>query len=497
MSYQLLWGDLHNHCSVGLFHYAKGSLERAIDIARSHLDFFAFTGHAHWHDMPEMPGDSHLLWREGFDHHSQQWPRTRELIAEANQDGKFVAFLGYEWHSSAFGDRSVLFPTDEGDLYLPDHVGALTQFARSSGAILVPHHIAYRSGAPGRGVTWEGVDEDVSPIIEIYSEHGGSERDRGPWPYVRHTLGPRTTRNALQYALAHGRRFGVVASTDDHFGCPGAYGEGLAGVYAEEKTRAAIWDALWARRTYGVTGDRIELGFWVNDAMMGSVIPAAGGRHIRVEASGWDDLAMVEVLRNNRVVHRHFPEDKAGACDPLAGRVKCRIEFGWGPWTALGCPRTADWTMQASITGGRLLRYMPCFQSGPFDEERRNRVTRFGPKACRWQSYTAREGAFAETPTNAVVLEIEGDASSVLALGVESPASFGLRLPLGELAQSSAIEFTGPFPSEAILVHRLVPESMSATSFEFEDDGDGEDFYYARVTQTNGHMAWSSPVWVG
>ena len=39
--YQLFWGDLHNHNAVG---YAKGSLERSIDIAREHLDFFAFTG---------------------------------------------------------------------------------------------------------------------------------------------------------------------------------------------------------------------------------------------------------------------------------------------------------------------------------------------------------------------------------------------------------------------------------------------------------------------
>jgi len=497
MGYQLLWGDLHNHCSVGLFHYAKGSLERSIDIARSHLDFFAFTGHAHWHDMPEMPGASHRLWQEGFDHHTAMWPTTQKLMAEANRDGEFVAFLGYEWHSSAYGDRSVLFPGDGAELFLPDNIEALTDYARRSGALLIPHHIAYRSGAPGRGITWEGVDESVSPLVEIYSEHGGSERDRGPWPYVRHSLGPRTTRNTLQHALAQGRHCGVVASTDDHFGYPGAYGEGLAGVYAKEKTRAAIWDALWSRRTYGVTGDRIELAFSVNDAMMGSTVAPTDTRHIQVDVRGWDDVAMVEVLRNNRVIHRYFPEDAADGCDPFAGPVKCRIEFGWGPWTALGTPRTADWLMQATIEGGRFGRYMPCFQSGPFDEDRRSRVLEFAPDVCRWQSYTSREGAFAEAPTNAVVLEIEGDASSVLSLEVESPAPVKLRLPLGDLAHSSAIEFTGPFPAEALLVHRLVPESMYAASFAFDDDAAGEgDVYYARVTQANGHMAWSSPIWV-
>ena len=53
----LYWGDVHNHNAVG---YAKGSLERSYDIARSHLDFFCFTGHSQWHDMPKMPQNKHF-----------------------------------------------------------------------------------------------------------------------------------------------------------------------------------------------------------------------------------------------------------------------------------------------------------------------------------------------------------------------------------------------------------------------------------------------------
>ena len=49
--YGLFSGDLHNHNAVG---YAKGSLELSYDIARNHLDFFCFTGHSQWHDMPTM-----------------------------------------------------------------------------------------------------------------------------------------------------------------------------------------------------------------------------------------------------------------------------------------------------------------------------------------------------------------------------------------------------------------------------------------------------------
>ena len=53
--YRLYWGDLHNHNAVG---YAKGSLQRSIDLAREHLDFFAFTGqHSLRRSGPSLPVD--------------------------------------------------------------------------------------------------------------------------------------------------------------------------------------------------------------------------------------------------------------------------------------------------------------------------------------------------------------------------------------------------------------------------------------------------------
>ena len=75
----------------------------------AHLDFFAFTGHASWHDMPNMPGDRHMKWVNGFEVHSNHWAKTRKMIREANTD-EFAAFLGYEWHSSRFGDYCMIFP---------------------------------------------------------------------------------------------------------------------------------------------------------------------------------------------------------------------------------------------------------------------------------------------------------------------------------------------------------------------------------------------------
>lgn len=494
----LLWGDLHNHNSVGLYNYSKGSLARTLEIGRSHLHFMAFTGHARWHDMPEMPKEGHLKWQEGFEYHSEQWPETQRQVEAANEPGEFTVFLGYEWHSAENGDRSVILPGGVTDLVLPDSIQALTGFAMETGALLVPHHIGYKSGLPGRGANWDSIDERVSPVVEIYSEHGGAERDRGPWPYIRHTNGPRTTYNTLQHGWSLGKRVGVTAGTDDHFGCPGAYGEGLTGVYAAANNRDAILDAIRARRVYGVTGDRIELAFRLNGAPMGSILPSCRKRHFEIEAHGWDDVAMVELLKNNRVIHRHFPEDAAIGRDPFESTVLCRVEYGWGPWAALGIPRTAGWDVRASVEDGRFLRYVPCFQSGPFDEERRNAVDSFEPDECTWHSFTSREGAWDETPTNALVFEIEASPETRLTLEFGAPEERSFTYSFGGLAKTSAIEFMDRFPCESFLVHRLVPRAMASAAFTFEDsDESPADFYYVRVTQANGQMAWSSPIWVG
>ncbi|GAH00533.1 unnamed protein product, partial [marine sediment metagenome] len=73
-----------------------------------------------------------------------------------------------------------------------------------------------------------------------------------------------------------------------------------------------------------------------------------------------------------------------------------------------------------------------------------------------------------------------------------------LRKTLGELAASSDITFTGEFPSESIMMHRLVFHENYQTGFEFTDKPEtGQtDWYYVRVTQTNGSLAWSSPIWI-
>jgi hypothetical protein len=141
---------------------------------------------------------------------------------------------------------------------------------------------------------------------------------------------------------------------------------------------------------------------------------------------------------------------------------------------------------------------LPCFQAGPFDEKRRNRILSRSETSCRFQSYTARADAFAQRATNSVVLHLAADRNATIELALTKPVEMKVSARVGELAVHNDIHFTSGFQSESFILHRLVTPDQFRASLTVKDTGRvGQgDWYYARVTQMNGHQAWSSPVWI-
>ena len=486
--HHILFGDIHNHNAHG---YGVGSIERSLEVARTHLDFFAFTGHSSWHDMPSMEGGRERHWIEGFKRLKDSWPRVQQVIADGNRDGAFCAFLGFEWHSSQWGDQCVVFPRDHRPLFYAAEPEKLRRFCVEEQALMIPHHLAYPKGR--RGVNWDVFREECTPVVEIYSEHGNSEDDRGPYPFFTHSMGGRETANTARAALEAGLRFGFVGSSDDHAGFPGAYGEGLMAALVGDFTREGIFEAIRARRTYALTGDRIELDFSVEGAPMGASIDAGGKAEVSLAVRGRDELDVVEVIQDGRVVQRFFPSEESDLKNP----VQVRLEWGWGPWGALALDRICDWEMELELQGGRLKRFFPCLQSMPFDEKRRHRFQRSGENGLAIRSYTARQNAYRENPNQSVVLEIEGGADTTLKLDLNEPVKQESRHALRELARGSVNRFTGPFPKEAWQWHRLVP--LGASSVEGRctlQVPAGRSHAYVRARQKNGHVAWGSPVFL-
>lgn len=487
------YGDLHNHCDLS---YGRGTLEDALANARLQLDFASVTVHGAWPDPPaEDPALAYLVeyHRDGFERARSGWSAYLDATERANEPGAFVTLPSFEWHSMAYGDYCAYFSSGDGSRILdaPD-LPALRAALRAlpGDSILVPHHPGYRHGH--RGIDWNAFADASSPVAEIVSFHGSSESCDGPVPYL-HAMGPRHEHGTARHGWRQGHRFGVIGSSDHHNAVPGAYGFGRMAAWMSDLTRPSLWRALRARRTYALTGDRIELAFSVNGAIMGSVAPPSEERVVDVFVRGGDGLEYVEILHDERVVHREsvLPRD-AGP-----GRVKVHLEVGWGEAT-----QATAWDVSVRIRDGALVNVEPRFR-GPFptaapragEPHAPHSLSRTGPDAVRFRTRTWPNPFSSLAATEGVCLELDVDASSSLDLDVNGMV---VCVPLRNLWSGSRSFHLGGFVSPAIRIRRAIAEPEFAARFAFRHrPGTAEiDMYRVRVRQRNDQWAWSSPVWV-
>lgn len=267
-----------------------------------------------WHSMGTGTTDEFFRWGRdvaGLDfcapanHYNWRFEVTdgiwRELVDTCNrwnEPGEFVTLVSYESAGGNGGHRNVYYRGDDGafDYWYRQPWGpeALWQWLAEGGqeALTIPHH----PKAMG-GVNWSQRHDRYQRLVEICSKWGIAEEG-----------GPRS----VQAALRMGHRLGFVGGTDSHYGLAnqGAYhvndGNGLACVLAEEKTRDAIWRALYERRCYATTGDRILLDFALDGRPMGTDLQTDlathGPRTLRMRVAGTHRVDAVEIVRNGEVV---------------------------------------------------------------------------------------------------------------------------------------------------------------------------------------------------
>ena len=500
--WDLLYGDMHNHCGIS---YGHGSLDDALSNAREQLDFVSITGHAHWPDMP-APNEriQYIIdfHQEGFARLKKEWPRMMATLRERNQEGSFVIFPGFEVHFRATGDRNMLYKDLDGEILYPSDLADLhakLQALRDAGAdsIAQPHHVGYRRGT--RGVDWDTFDPAFAPFVEMLSMHGCSEASENTRPFL-HSMGPSDGESTIARGLERGLIFGFSGGTDHHSGHPGSYGHGRTGLWAADCTREAIWDALYARRMYALTGDRIALKFSVNGAPMGSVIPAAGRRSIRLDVHGGAAIDSLDVIRDGRLIRRFSQYDVRLQPETDLVRTKLHLELGWGPKS-----RTAHWDVEFGISDGKILAVEPRFRGlevvSPAERDTQEGESFYFSKVLdRSGRSVSFETVSRGNPTNTT------PATQGMCLEVEMPRSAevyavmnGLRAThtLAELmtgARSGSLDHTDA-PSWRF--NRAPRPEELRWSFEFEDEDDSADgFYYARVRQRNDQWAWSSPVFL-
>ena len=497
-----LHGDVHNHCGIS---YGHGSLEDALSNAREQLDFVSITGHAHWPDMP-VPDDrtQYIIdfHEEGFARLKAEWSKMMDTLREHDEEGSFVVFPGFEVHFCATGDRNMLYKDLEGEILYPTDLADLHRQLRKlreagKDSIAQPHHVGYRKGT--RGIDWDSFDPEFAPLVEMISMHGCSEGSESARPFL-HSMGPSDWESTIACGLKRGHVFGFTGGTDHHSGHPGSYGHGRTGLWAKSRTREAIWEALYERRTYALTGDRIDLKFSVNGAPMGSVIPVSSMRRLAIDVAGGGAIDCVDVIKNGALWRRFSQRDVPLPEKSHSVRTKLYLELGWG-----AKHRSAEWEVEFGIEEGEVLGMQPRFRGleviSPADRVTEagetfycSRVREKTERAVRFETVTNGNATNSTSTTQGMCLEVEMPRSGkVYAIMNGVRAEHGLE-ELMEGARSGGLDHTDAPSWRFNRAPR--PEELN-WSFAFEDDSeDGEGFYYVRVRQTNDQWAWSSPVFM-
>ena len=488
----IFYGDIHNHCGLS---YGHGTLSDALNNARLQLDFVSITIHAVWPDLPTNDPQLNYLvdyHKQGFIKAQSNWNTYLKNIEAANDEGTFVTFPSFEWHSMNYGDYCVYFQhAAEAHIIDAPDLPSLRMMLRniSTPTMLIPHHIGYKRGF--RGINWEAFSNEMSPVAEIFSFHGLSESTDGPYPYL-HAMGPRHEQSTAHYGWAQGNVFGIVGSTDHHNSFPGSYGYGRMGVWAQSLSRESLWDAIYQRRTYALTGDNITLGFSVNGQPIGDICPADDQRWIEVEVRAIDSIDYIEVLHNNRVIHR---ESVLSDDEPDTVYHVC-FEMGWAE-----LDKPYNWNVELKIEDGQLLAVEPHIRGTdpretPSDQEfSYTQLVHSGQNCYHIQTRTRQNPSLHSSATESVTLSIKGTSDTCIAAIFNDQYQ---SVKIGDLLTGSRTFYTAGFVSPAVSFHQAKPDHQLNRRFALSHRSlsSQRDWYAVRVRQRNNQWAWSSPIWV-
>jgi len=455
------WGDLHGQTRATV---GTGTID----------EYFAFGRDVALLDMMSHQANDFQVTEE-------EWQRLKDEIERYHEDGRCVIFVGYEWSgmTPGGGDRNVMYRADIASLHRSSHAEVddmadaatdcfpvtelFEQFRGREDVLLVPH-------IGGRYADIVGFhDARLEPVVEIYSDWGRFE-----W--------------LLHDALAKGYKVGVVSNSDGHKGRPGAshpgastfgaYG-GLTCVLTDSLTRASVFEAIRARRCYGVTAaQRIHIELTVNGLPMGAEGPLSGEVVVSGRAVGTGPIERIDIFRGLTLVRTITPYT-AGS---FAGSNRYRV--AWAGSRVRGRDRLTIWDGSLELSAGRVVDAVVFAMENP---EKGIRLV--GERRVQWISNTTGDD-------DGVDLTLDAPPEAVLRF--RTPV-IDLDVPLADLADGATRTFpaggvdlrafmrrlpAGDFTRELKIEHREAPPP-------------GAHAYWIRVTQEDGAQAWTSPVYLG
>jgi len=438
-AHRRFWGDIHAQSSIGC-----GA--RSIEAYFRHARDFAAA------DFASHQANCFLVSKP-------EWAETEQVTRALHDDQKFVTLLGVEWSGvpKLGGDHNLYFPGDTAALHRcsHQHVADLSDADTDLPHITDVHAhyagqdvlMAVHVGGRTSNLTWHA--PALERLVEVHSTHATSE-----WMVAE--------------ALQRGWRFGVTGGSDGVDGRlaashPGRQAVrnlrgGLTAVGMPALTRAALWDALKAGRTYATNGPRILL----------EVALESPGR-LRIAAEGTAPIAAVTLLRGAEEVAQAIPVARDAAPSGW-WRLRWWGAAGRGNWSQT----RMVWDGSATLDGAVLRDARPWRWNTPAEG-----LTTWSERRLAWRSITAGSWDGVE-----------------LRLGHVAPDA---RLRF----RSAALEHDLPIAparhaTEEDLPRRLrldpLPRLAAALSWEGVLAGPADAPLWVRVEQEDGGIAWSSPI---
>jgi hypothetical protein len=431
------------------------------------------------------------------------WRHLNELTAEFDKPGEFVCIPGYEWsaNTAVGGDRNVHYrhegetihrsshaqiadPTDMVDEESDAHdAHALFEKLKGKDCVMAAH-----VGGRYADITFAH-DEALEAAVEVHSCWGTFE-----W--------------IVWDAFEKGYRVGIVGNSDGHKGRPGAdfpgasfFGSqgGLTCFIARRLDRDAIFDAMRRRRHFATTGNRMLLDVAVTCPGDATVFldnpPGHGGRTetarrlmmgdvarvdcdavtLDVEVIGSAPIERLDILRGRELLETVRPF----AASDLGRRVRMTMEGA----EYRGRARTTTWDGALRAIGNRIER-AEMFNNWNLDRG----IQSVSADGVSWKAVTTGNTCgidFMLGDARGGELEIETKHVSAK-LAVDDIGLEDIVLDGGGLERMVKFYRLPDAPDVTRITHSMKVPLLDA----------GDTPIFVRVTQVDGHKAWSSPVYL-
>jgi hypothetical protein len=427
------------------------------------------------------------------------WNELNALTREYNEDGRFIIYPGYEWsgNTGLGGDRNVMFMHEGRQIHRSSHalVDDLFDVATDANSAddlfhaLKDEDCVVIAHIGGRYADIKMAhDIRIERSVEVHSDWGTFE-----W--------------LVQDALEQGYRVGIVANSDGHKGRHGAshpgaslfgaYG-GLTCVLAKDLTREALFKALRKRLHYATTGCRMLLDVRVHfasgallsddpnlesaagtptrEAMMGDIVRFDGEEaEFSVEAIASSPIERIELRNGLEVLETWRPYTHAEL-----GR---RIRIIWEGSEYRGRGRQTVWDGGCTLDGNRFERIAP-INLWNLDKK----LEQTGPGTLAWTALTTGGfGGFDAWLADPLAGTLRIDTALVQCeIRVADIGRDDLVFEAGGIKRRIRVfRLPGDNPHRTLHLSRRVC---------LRDAGDNA--LYVCVTQEDGHLIWSSPIYV-